>query len=397
MSERKPRTEITTELVDVQKRDRFKTEITKADNTWFYGNSSTVYSNGRYFLKPYVQTELEDIVKENIYSAACAIQRIQSTVGKGWSEDTDQEIKDLLHKKFLNRTCHDFNLDGEMYFEIKIKGKKPIALHHTPANITYLAKSKDSFIQNPNTKDEKSFPKFDEELYLKGKHPDGTFIWHKMNYFGNNNYGIPAWIGALDCLQIMDNAEKDIKSFYDNDAIPKTILMMFGIEDVNSKIKADFKAFLEQEYQGVSNNNKALIMSGLPPKQDGRDVEWKELNKSIVDTPYLNLMKEMKKDVCIAWRVPAELIGISQPGQLGNGQEIKTLLHFYLEDSIKPDQEIYYEICSVLFPNGKYELNTIEMPDFEEAKDIIEPLKAKMQNEIDNVIKAITLEFEDKY
>jgi capsid portal protein len=200
------------------------------------------------------------------------------------------------------------------------------------------------------------------EDYLNKKLPDGSYVYHEINYFGNSIYGIPGWIGAYDILKIMDNAEKDILAYYDNDAIAKTVMMLYNIGNPDKQINKDLKSFLEKNFQGVTNRHKLWILSGLPRKTEGQ-IDFHELNKNIVDANYLNMTKENKIDTCVAFGVPIELLGVSSAGKLGNTQELRNLTIFFNDNKILPDQERFYQMINPFFPDIEIKLKQMDVPE----------------------------------
>jgi hypothetical protein len=351
-----------------------RTDITKSQNY----NASITKRNDKHFIKPYNQLELEMIVRENIYASACVNDRIQATVGNGYTDKTPDEVKKMFKKEVNERLIYDHTVSGEFYNEVRILSNKLTSSQHVPASTMTVANDRTKYYQYAgNPLYEREIPIFDEDKFNAGVLPDGNYIIHRMKFMGNPVYGIPAWIAAYDTLKIMDNAEKDILNYYDNDAIAKTIMMFYGITDPDNKLGAELKEFLEKNFQGAKKNNKLWLMTGLPAKFQGKEIDFKELSKNIVDKNYLDMTKENKQDVCVAFSYPIELLGVRSSGQLGNSQELKILLYMLNEYSIKPVQETITDINKIFYPEAEeIELKVMEIPEFA-SEEIVEEIQAK--------------------
>ncbi len=153
-------------------------------------------------------------------------------------------------------------------------------------------------------------------------------------------------------------------------------MMFHGISDPDNKLGEELKEFLEKNFQGAKKSNKLWLMTGLPAKYMGKEINFKELNKNIVDGNYLAMIKENKQDVCVAFSYPIELLGVRSAGQLGNSQELKILLYLLNEYSIKPIQETITDTNKIFFPDVPIELKVMEIPEFAD-EEIVEELKVK--------------------
>ncbi|MDX9803454.1 MAG: phage portal protein [Dehalococcoidales bacterium] len=347
-------------------------EISKSDYTLSEQyNASLTRISGEIYNKPFDQLQFEMMIRENLYASQCVTTKIEATVGKGFVEDGIPEnilklLKKLFPKATLDRLCYDLYINGEFYSEFVIKGNQLVKTHHLPACTMTAATDKVNYYQYYGIADkQKKMPAFDMEAYLNKKLPAGSYVFHSINYFGNSVYGIPSWIGAYDILKIMDNAEKDILAYYDNDAIAKTVMMLYNIGNPDKQINKDLKSFLEKNFQGVTNRHKLWILSGLPRKSEGQ-IDFHELNKNIVDANYLALAKENKVDTCVAFGVPIELLGVSSAGKLGNTQEIRNITIFFNDNKILPEQQRFIDMIQPFFPGVEIKLKQMKIPEVDE-------------------------------
>lgn len=347
-------------------------EISKSDYTLSEQyNASLTRIAGDIYNKPFDQLQFEMMIRENLYASQCVTTKIEATVGKGFVEDdipenTLKQLKKLFPKDTLDRLCYDLYINGEFYSEFVIKGNQLVKTHHLPACTMTAATDKLNYYQYYGiTGKQKKMPVFDMELYLNKKLPAGSYVFHSINYFGNSVYGIPSWIGAYDILKIMDNAEKDILAYYDNDAIAKTVMMLYNIGNPDKQINKDLKSFLEKNFQGVTNRHKLWILSGLPRKSEG-EIDFHELNKNIVDANYLAMAKENKVDTCVAFGVPIELLGVSSAGKLGNTQEIRNITIFFNDNKIMPEQQRFIDMITPFFRDVEIKLKQMNIPEINE-------------------------------
>lgn len=360
-----------------------KVDIKKSVNY----NASLTRSNGTVFIKPFDQLELEMIVRDNLMASRCIDVRIQATAGKGWTENTADEVKKIFKKSILERLVYDIDIVGEYYAEVKIVKQRPLKYKHCPACTMSITDDQKHAVQYAGSDNEIKLPLFDEEEFLKGKYPDGSYIIHKIKYMGNSVYGIPSWIGAIDLLRIMDNSEKDILNFYDNDAIAKTIMMIYGIPDPTNKMASELKRFLESNYQGNDKKDKIWIMTGLPAKEFGKMIDFKELNKNIVDGNYLAYMDKNDTKVCVAFAVPIELLGVQTAGSLGNSQMLDTLLFMFNDNSILPVQDTLTDPIKVFYPDQEVQLKVMKLP--EQTEEQIIEMKKKAEEQFVNLLNRV--------
>ena len=133
-------------------------------------------------------------------------------------------------------------------------------------------------------------------------------------------------------------------------------------------------------------------MTGLPSKEFGRQIDFHDINKNIVDSNYLAMRKEDKIDTCVAFSTPIELIGVPTAGRLGNSEELKILLWLYNDNTILPDQEILTSSIKPFYaPETIIELKQMTPPDFKDKETIIEEKKKAEQQFTEFMKKLLTM------
>lgn len=326
--------------------------------------ASITQDNGTYFLKPYNELELEMYVRENFLAIQCVDLRIKATTGQGYNDETPEEIAKVFKPKTYERLNYDYEIGGMCFEEVHIKDGRPIKSYHMPSSSMFVTSDRKHVIQNPELEHPKTWPLFDEDEYNAGRQNNGVYVIMRTKYLGNDIYGIPAWIGAKDLLKIAENEEINISNFYDEDAIAKTIMMLFGITDPEGNFAKEVKSFLEKNFQGVAKKNRMWLMSGLPAKDFGRAIEFKELNKDIVNASSLALMDKIETRTTIAFGVPQEVLGYQTTGSLGNSNHVKAMIYFFNTYSIYPVQKVFTDPIKVFYPNVKnIGYKQFEIPD----------------------------------
>ena len=326
---------------------------------------------------------LQDLIMTNIYHFRCLEQNIECTVGKGYSDDTDPEIVENINIMELIDTVRETMYYGDPWIEITILDGKLVNILSIPTMNTNIGdgKYKGQLIQFYGKENQTTLPILDIEEYKAGKIKSGVYAYQIPEMkFGRKVYGFPKWIPALELLKIMKYSLEDVSAFYENDCIPYTMVLSNGM-GMTTADGEDMVDFLERQFQGAKEKRKVAVIN-IPQPKDIASLEVKELQKKIVDTEYLNFMKENKTDVCVINEVPSWMLNINKAGSLGNTQEREIELGFYISEKIGSERRAVKGFINTFFPDKQVDFNNIEMPVYEQPLDfgIAESVKSQIKD-----------------
>jgi hypothetical protein len=348
----------------------------------------------------YPMESLKDLLKNAPLASVCVTTRMEASVGKGFSTKADPEKNLIATDKFIidnwdanvfRNSEIDFISYGECFWELALYGNEVLTGYHVPAPTMLKGKGANEgvYYQNYKTKKEKRWRAFDEDLFKKGRHPNGNFILHIKR--GYEDYGVPEWISASTILKILKEQYRVILSHFENDAEPERIFIAYG-QQASKEQQKEFKNQREEMYQGSEKRGKSeWILSQQPKSQSGEVLDMLELKKEVINAQGLELALRNKFDAVSMFRVPHFLVGLNKPGELGSGGQAELLIWNYINNVIMPDQRKYYEPFNLFYPAMPFQFNTMEMPklsqDVNPNNSVNDTVKSIMQGITETVSK----------
>jgi HK97 family phage portal protein len=158
-------------------------------------------------------------------------------------------------------------------------------------------------------------------------------------------YGFPDGYPATSSLAL-DRAQEEfnLKEF-SNDMMISFVIIVEGGE-LDDKAMIDIQDFLTQNYKGVGNSNKALLLSTDDPNIT---IKIEKVSKENRDSSYDKLADRCNTNVMLAFGILSPLLGIKTPGSLGNASELEVLFKFFNETIIQPEKRKVQLILNNLF------------------------------------------------
>lgn len=204
-------------------------------------------------------------------------------------------------KALLNGTTGFVALVGDGYWALdEFVGGKPTSMYPVDPSKMKITASKDKFITG--------------YVYepMPGVEPV-TFQPHEILHFKTWNpldpfYGMPPLAAARDQSDLIMNADRYNRAFFENNAEPGGILTSDGAIDETSfkRIATSWKKM----HQGVRKAYKTAILDG--------GLKWQDVTKSHRDMQFVDLKKMSREDVLGVYRIPAAMAGIYTDAKYDN-------------------------------------------------------------------------------
>jgi len=136
-------------------------------------------------------------------------------------------------------------------------------------------------------------------------------------------YGLPTVKAAMDIIRTSIYATRWNMNFFNNQAVPDTILVTKT--SMSPAEKKEFRKKWEDKYQGYKNAHKLGILSG-------EEVDFKQLTVSMKDMEFSKLMETTTQQILTAFGVPKSILGI----QGMNRAEAEAQIYAFLSETIEP-------------------------------------------------------------
>lgn len=255
------------------------------------------------------------------------------TVGKGFNvSEGNEPLRDYIKnvnanneslKDVYKKFVFDFYGWGNAYLEFVTNSSREFFnIFHRQSVRARLSKDAKSVIFHPDWSRYQGhknlattiplYPNFEEIngnlrsiLHVKSYEPEFTF------------YGLPEWLGAMDAAAIGFKTNKWNISRLDNQFQVSALLEVFGDES-DEELKKGIKA-AKKELTGEGNNAKLLVIRKHPGGEATKYTPFVQTSEG----EWINLHKQSDQDLIIAHNWFRSLTSLSEPGQLGNTQQIR--------------------------------------------------------------------------
>ena len=337
--------------------------------------------------------EVESLIDSNTYLCRSLEQNLESAFGKNFTDDTDEKVLEALDFENLMNMGADYLYYGDVWNELTILNNEIIYVNNSPAQSWNHGKLKykGMGVQFAGTKKELILPMIDWDLFEKGRHPSGVFMDHIK--FGRKIYGKPTWRACMETVKFLKYSMEDISAFYENDCIPYSIVVGYGMATTPEE-QDEMSDYLEQNFQGAKEKRKAMIVMSTQPKTEA-ELEVKELEKKILTREVMDLRNMSHFEICAACGTPYWLLGLTKAGAMGQSNERRVELKFYISEVIQPIQRVFTERFKKYFGDIQIEFNTLEFPEIEEpAFDFMQAQKADLKSYIADAMNELTLNYE---
>jgi len=153
---------------------------------------------------------------------------------------------------------------------------------------------------------------------------------------GNAWYGTPDWLPAIRAIALALSASDFNYAFFANSAIPAWLMLIKG-GTLSAQVAADFVRFFQQNFQGAAEAHRMLKV-----EHENKDVEIElhRITAKIEEMSFEKLGERTRDEIISANGVPPRVMGISTPGRLGGGSDVKDELKLFKEITIRPKQKL---------------------------------------------------------
>lgn len=371
----------------------------KKKSNWEYAGLTSQWQDNSFMGMEYVEPriyrlkEIESLIDTCVPLAKSIYQNVESTFGKGFTDDTEQKVIDAIDHENLTNMGNDWYNYGDVWNELTILNNEIIYVNNSPAQSWNHGKLryKGMAIQYAGTKKELMLPMIDWDLYERGKHPSGVFMDHIK--FGRKIYGKPIWVACMETVKFLKYSMEDISAFYENDCIPYSIVVGYGMATTPEE-QDEMSDYLEQNFQGAKEKRKAMVVMTTQSKTEA-ELEVKELEKKILTREVMEMREYAGNEIAAMNGVPAWVIGMQKKGGLSQGSEKKIDWMFYISEAVTPNQRVFINRFKKYFGDVQIALNITEFPEVEEpAFDFMQAQKADLKSYITDAMNELSLNYE---
>lgn len=301
-------------------------------------------------------TDLLNLMSYNGYHARCIKAKATMTAGLGYEivnhinpsagRDADyNKLKEFIESQIgysgqlftetLSNFQTDYEIFGNAYFEIVRNVKGEVAeLYHLPSkDIKVKLVGKDIHLLQEINVNKVEFTPYGKRVEGKNEYISAK------NYSPNSYYyGVPDYLGAIGAI-VQDKLSSDYNTYkFLNKSIPESIIIVKGME-LSAEARDSIKTFFEQQYKGVNNTARSLILH--IDSQNGQDcsIDVKPIDTSNKEGAYRGLRTDLRDEIISTHGVPKRILGIATAGSLGGTGEGKNQLKIFQDCIIEPRQK----------------------------------------------------------
>jgi len=199
-------------------------------------------------------------------------------------------------------------------------------------------------------------------------------LWIKNYNPFNKFYGFPDIYPASGDLSLdRSSVEFNVRSFV-NDLMVNFVIKVEGGELADGSLEA-IQEFLEKNYKGIANANRALYINSDDPNVK---ISIDKLNKDVKEGSFDKMRARARDMIITVTGIPAALLGISTPGQLGNNSMMEDLFRFFNQSTIQPEKNKFAKKLNPILRDKlgitKFHLEFTELT-YERFSDVINYVK----------------------
>jgi hypothetical protein len=294
---------------------------------WIFKESKqkTGTENSRNQYRPYVVQDLIDAYYGNAYHSSCINVKSICILGDGIEqEEVNGRLQEMVRGDsvftLLQKTILDLRIFGDAFWEIvDIGGGKEI--YYIPSWTMNIDKD-GRWIQEVGG---------EQVVFDEGQ------IWHfKEPSMLSNIWGAPDYLAILDTIKLYQTITKYNVAYFQNNAIPDSILFIKG-GDLGPATESGLRRFFREKFQGIENAAKFCVA----PVPEEVEIQLERLQGEQKEGKFLELQNNAIMEIVSCHGVPPRLASIIVPGHLGGGGEAVGELKVFLNTRIKPLQNIF--------------------------------------------------------
>jgi HK97 family phage portal protein len=138
-------------------------------------------------------------------------------------------------------------------------------------------------------------------------------------------YGLAPTEAAAYSIDVHNASMGWMQALLQNSARPSGALVVEGDEQLSDEQFARLKAQTEDQYSGAQNAGRPMLLEG--------GMKWQQMGLSPTDMGIIDSKNASARDICLAWGVPPQLLGIPGDNTYSNYSEAR--LSFW-EDTVLP-------------------------------------------------------------
>lgn len=320
--------------------------------------------------------QMNVVAYQAVNKVADAMASVPWSVFSGDRELTDHPIKALLarpnpdmsYSTFMQAYVGYFLLSGNSYVERLVVGSQTRELYPLRSDrmkvVPDASGSVREYVYEVDGK--KTIFPADEDTIRHVKLFNPLDDW----------YGMSPIEAAAYAVDQHNEAGKYMQALLQNSARPSGALKMKEGELSDENFHR-LKAQIEEQYQGSQNAGRPMLLEG--------GLDWTEMGMSPTDMGLVEVKNTAARDICLAFGVPPQLLGIPGDNTYSNYQEAR--LAFW-EDTVIPLLQMVAEDWSQWLGEGRVRL----VPDLDQIPAIVD----KRQKLWDMLEKSSTLTVNEK-
>jgi HK97 family phage portal protein len=138
-------------------------------------------------------------------------------------------------------------------------------------------------------------------------------------------YGLAPTEAAAYSIDVHNESMGWMQALLQNSARPSGALVVEGDDQLSDEQFARLKAQTEDQYSGAQNAGRPMLLEG--------GMKWQQMGLSPTDMGIIDSKNASARDICLAWGVPPQLLGIPGDNTYSNYSEAR--LSFW-EDTVLP-------------------------------------------------------------
>lgn len=214
-----------------------------------------------------------------------------------------------------------------------------------------------------NTGDIEGFQILDPRYMTPVVLKDGTVVGYVQNLRGNKVYftddevshlkydndieneflGMPALYSLHIDICLDEEAKESNLAYFRNDQVPGTVVRVK--DDVTAEEAKEIKKKLKTEFSGGKNKHKSVVINGIE--------EIDRIQDKIDDAQFMDMRRFTLENVASLFGVPPSVLGYVKDVNLANGKEQRVE---YIENTIRPDEELFAEFFTNMLQNEGYDV-----------------------------------------